>query len=124
MNNSVVQRGLLNAGKEQLDCIKGHALAVDVNGGQVRGEDAGLGGVVKPGEEDVFWHENSTPPQSLYGAYTIVYVRQHWLLYVPFMMPAFLLTVIFKYIPMGGIAIAFLDYNPFQGIFGSTFVGF
>ena len=55
---------------------------------------------------------------------TIVYVRQHWLLYALFIMPAFVLTIIFRYIPMGGIAIAFLDYNPFQGIFGSTFVGF
>lgn len=55
---------------------------------------------------------------------TIVYMRQHWLLYVLFIMPAFLLTIIFRYIPMGGIAIAFMDYNPFKGILGSTFVGF
>ena len=38
-------------------------------------------------------------------------------------MPAFLLTIVFRYIPMGGIAIAFMDYNPFAGIFGSEFVG-
>ena len=55
---------------------------------------------------------------------TIRYVRQHWLLYVLFIMPAFVLTIVFKYIPMGGIAIAFVDYNPFKGIAGSTFVGF
>ena len=53
---------------------------------------------------------------------TIRYVRQHWLLYVLFIMPAFILTIVFKYIPMGGIAIAFVDYNPFKGIAGSTFV--
>lgn len=34
-----------------------------------------------------------------------------------------LLTIIFKYIPMGGILIAFEDYNPMQGIFGSAWVG-
>ena len=33
---------------------------------------------------------------------TLVYIRQHWQLYVIFMLPAFLLTVIFRYIPMGG----------------------
>ena len=54
---------------------------------------------------------------------TLVYIRQHWQLYVFFILPAFLLTVIFRYIPMGGIAIAFTDYNPIKGILGSDFVG-
>lgn len=31
--------------------------------------------------------------------------------------------VIFKYIPMFGIVIAFQDYNIFQGVFGSEFIG-
>ena len=53
-----------------------------------------------------------------------VYVRQHWQLYVIFMLPAFLLTIIFRYIPMGGIAIAFTEYNPIRGIFASEWVGF
>ncbi len=53
----------------------------------------------------------------------LVYIRQHWQLYLFFIMPAFLLTVIFRYIPMCGIAIAFTDYNPFKGILGSEFVG-
>ena len=55
---------------------------------------------------------------------TLVYIRQHWQLYVIFMLPAFLLTIIFRYIPMGGIAIAFTEYNPIRGIFGSEWVGF
>ena len=55
---------------------------------------------------------------------SLVYIRQHWQLYAFFIMPAFLLTVIFRYIPMGGVAIAFLDYNPIRGILGSEFVGF
>ena len=55
---------------------------------------------------------------------TLVYFRQHWQLYVIFMLPAFLLTIIFRYIPMGGIAIAFTEYNPIRGIFGSEWVGF
>ena len=55
---------------------------------------------------------------------TMVYMRQHWQLYVLFILPAFLLTLIFKYIPMGGVLIAFTDYNPFRGILGSEWVGF
>ena len=55
---------------------------------------------------------------------TMVYLRQHWQLYVLFMLPAFLLTIIFRYIPMGGIAIAFTEYNPIRGILGSEWVGF
>lgn len=51
------------------------------------------------------------------------YIKQNWQLYVIFTLPALLLTIIFKYIPMGGILIAFEDYNPIQGIFGSEWVG-
>lgn len=54
----------------------------------------------------------------------LVYVRQHWQLYVFFMLPAFALTIIFRYLPMGGILIAFEDYNPFRGLLHSEFVGF
>ena len=53
-----------------------------------------------------------------------VYFRQHWRLYVIFMLPAFALTIIFRYIPMGGILIAFTEYNPIRGILGSEWVGF
>ena len=54
---------------------------------------------------------------------TLVYIRQHWQLYVFFLGPALILTIIFKYIPMGGILIAFQKYNPFKGILGSEWVG-
>lgn len=39
------------------------------------------------------------------------------------LLPAFLLMVIFKYIPMAGILIAFQDFNIFDGYFKSSFVG-
>ena len=55
---------------------------------------------------------------------SLVYVRQHWQLYVFFMLPALALTIIFRYIPMGGILIAFEDYNAIKGFLGSPFVGF
>ena len=54
---------------------------------------------------------------------TMVSLRQHWQLYLIFMLPAFVLTIIFRYIPMGGVAIAFMDYNPFRGLLGSEWVG-
>lgn len=55
---------------------------------------------------------------------SLVYIRQHWQLYALFMLPAVLITIIFRYVPMGGIAIAFTEYNPIRGIFGSEWVGF
>ena len=40
-----------------------------------------------------------------------------------FLLPALVLTIVFRYIPMGGIFIAFQDYNPIKGILGSRWVG-
>ena len=54
---------------------------------------------------------------------TGVYMARHWQLYLIFILPAVALTLIFKYMPMCGILIAFQDYNPFQGILGSEWVG-
>lgn len=51
------------------------------------------------------------------------YVKKNWQLYIIFLLPAVILTFVFKYIPMGGILIAFKDYNAFQGIWGSEWVG-
>ena len=39
------------------------------------------------------------------------------------MLPGMLFLLIFSYIPMGGILMAFQDYKPSKGIFGSPFVG-
>ncbi|MCI5511079.1 MAG: ABC transporter permease subunit [Eubacterium sp.] len=55
---------------------------------------------------------------------TLLYLKQHWQLYVIFLLPALALTLIFKYVPMGGIMIAFQRYNPIKGILGSEWVGF
>ena len=56
-------------------------------------------------------------------AKTMEYVKKHWQLYVVFLLPALVLTIIFKYIPMGGIIIAFEDYNPIGGVLQSQWVG-
>ena len=35
----------------------------------------------------------------------LIYVKKNWQLYLFFLMPALLLTIIFKYLPMGGVLI-------------------
>lgn len=45
------------------------------------------------------------------------------LLYV-MLLPGIFYFIVFKYIPMFGLAIAFQDYKPFKGIGGSDWVGF
>lgn len=65
--------------------------------------------------------EKGSGKKGLHG--TLVYMRQHWQLYIFFILPAVLLTLIFRYIPMGGIMIAFTEYNPIRGITGSEWVG-
>lgn len=37
------------------------------------------------------------------AAEKLQYVKKNWQLYVFFLLPALLLTIIFKYVPMGGV---------------------
>lgn len=39
-------------------------------------------------------------------------------------LPGLIYFIVFKYVPMWGLIIAFQDYQPFLGIFGSEWVGF
>ncbi|MFC3772785.1 ABC transporter permease [Paenibacillus sp. GCM10012303] len=50
------------------------------------------------------------------------HLRTEWLLYV-FLFPGLLYFILFKYVPMYGVLIAFQDYSPFLGMSGSEFVG-
>ena len=50
------------------------------------------------------------------------FVWKNYFLYL-LMAPAFILTIIFKYIPMYGSIIAFKDFSPMKGILGSEWVG-
>ena len=47
---------------------------------------------------------------------------KHWEFYV-LLLPGILITIIYKYIPIYGIQIAFRDYNAVDGFFGSAWVG-
>ncbi len=40
------------------------------------------------------------------------------------LLPAIILTIVFSYIPMSGVIVAFKNYNYVEGIWGSEFVGF
>ena len=53
----------------------------------------------------------------------MTYMKKNWQLYLFFLMPGLLLTIIFKYLPMGGLLIAFEDYNVIKGVLGSPWVG-
>lgn len=49
-------------------------------------------------------------------------IGQYWQLYLMLLIPV-VLTIIYKYIPMYGIQIAFRDYKASRGMFGSEWVG-
>nr|WP_273322277.1 ABC transporter permease subunit [Vallitalea guaymasensis] len=49
-------------------------------------------------------------------------MKQNWPLYI-MLIPAGILLLIFSYYPMYGVSIAFQDYQPVNGFFGSPFVG-
>ncbi|MFC5985251.1 ABC transporter permease [Marinicrinis lubricantis] len=40
------------------------------------------------------------------------------------LLPAVITVIIFAYVPMGGLIMAFQDFKPYEGIWGSPFVGF
>jgi len=56
------------------------------------------------------------------GKRTLQKIREHWALYVFLILPV-LYVFVFKYLPMGGLAIAFQDFRIRKGIFGSEWVG-
>jgi len=49
-------------------------------------------------------------------------LRMDWDLYL-LLLPGLLFFIIFKYVPMWGVVIAFQEYSPFKGILGSDWVG-
>lgn len=49
-------------------------------------------------------------------------LKMHKMLYI-LMIPGLVYFIVFKYVPMWGVIIAFQDYNPYEGIWGSAWVG-
>ncbi|MCL2362212.1 MAG: ABC transporter permease subunit [Defluviitaleaceae bacterium] len=56
------------------------------------------------------------------GKGVLAYLKENWDLYV-MLVPAVAFIAIFAYWPMYGVLMAFQNFNPFQGIFGSPWVG-
>ncbi|MFC5649540.1 ABC transporter permease [Paenibacillus solisilvae] len=48
-------------------------------------------------------------------------IRDRWLYFM--LLPGVVYFLVFKYLPMAGIVIAFQEYSPFKGIAGSTWIG-
>ena len=48
---------------------------------------------------------------------------QHWEMYL-MLVPAAIFLILFQFLPIWGISIAFIEYNPYKGIQGSPFIGF
>jgi len=48
--------------------------------------------------------------------------QKNWKLYLLFV-PVLVYFIMFKYAPMAGLSISFMDYKPAKGFFGSKFVG-
>ena len=68
---------------------------------------------------------NEVPTSSLVNVKTLKknnYFLIHWQTY-SMILPGLIYFIIFKYISLAGSVIAFQDYNVFQGITGSAFVG-
>jgi putative aldouronate transport system permease protein len=49
-------------------------------------------------------------------------LKRHWILYL-MLVPAAVMLLLFHFLPLWGISIAFVDYNLFKGLSGSEFVG-
>ncbi len=64
-----------------------------------------------------------TPQASIRPLKTRFNLKRTWPIYM-MILPGFLFFIIFKYIPMAGIMIAFQNYDPFLGFWGSKWVGF
>lgn len=77
---------------------------------------------------DLIKSRNIKLPQQIFGPkksmslHTKTRIRQNIPLFIMFT-PVILYYLIFKYAPMGGIVIAFKDYNFIDGVFGSPWVG-
>ena len=64
-----------------------------------------------------------SPEQKAYNRKRLwVEIKKHWLLYV-FMLPCLLSIIVFAYIPMGGLTLAFKNYRFDLGIYGSEWAG-
>lgn len=63
---------------------------------------------------------NVTKKKKLSG--TLVYLTSHWQLYIMLALPL-IYIIVFAYVPMAGLQMAFRDFRPSLGLYDSEFVG-
>ena len=68
-------------------------------------------------------NESETNKKKSKMSSNLKYIKKNYQLYLFFMLPPLLLLIIFKYIPMGGVLIAFEDYSAILGTLHSQWVG-
>lgn len=73
------------------------------------------------GEEHMQMTARTKRGDTYFGKLRKDVVRDRWLYLM--LIPGALFFILFKYLPMGGIILAFKDYSPFLGIFKSPNVG-
>ena len=66
---------------------------------------------------------NITAKKESFGARLLKNMRKNWILYL-MITPVLLYYIIFSYVPMYGVLLAFKDYKIKLGILGSPWVGF
>lgn len=79
-------------------------------------------GIGEKGEKDMGKQKTMAPIQKDGGKTMARRMGQYWQLYLMLLIPI-ILTIIYKYIPMYGIQIAFRDFKSTRGILGSEWVG-
>ena len=65
----------------------------------------------------------STLPTTKKKKGAMYYLKRDWQLYLLILIPL-ALVIVFKFLPLAGLSIAFLDYKPIKGFAGSEFIGF
>jgi putative aldouronate transport system permease protein len=72
--------------------------------------------------EEVISMANSSPSAGLKKSKNSSFAKDRWLYFM--LIPGIIFFIIYKYGPMWGISLAFKNYRPFLGFFGSEWVGF
>lgn len=80
------------------------------------------GGIEMKTSKKVGNPEGEKKKSSLSESYAIKCLKKNKMTYA-FLLPAIVLVIVFCYLPLPGLYVAFTDYSAFKGIFGSDFVG-